>query len=157
MGRSPAITDDLAAFLESDEVAIWIALAGPECVPQTTRAVGARVERDKGTLRLFVPTQQSARALANARRGAAIAATFVKIDDYRAVQIKGEIVDHRPCDDDERRLARSYRDGFVEANVRVGMQREVVTLLAYWPCACIEVVVRERFVQTPGPNAGNRL
>jgi hypothetical protein len=126
-------------------------------MPQTTRAVGARVERDKGTIRLFVPTQQSARALANVRRGAAIAATFVKIDDYRAVQIKGEIVGQRPCGDAERDLARAYRDGFAEASVRVGMAREVVTLLAYWPCACIEVIVRERFVQTPGPNAGNRL
>ena len=41
--------------------------------------------------------------------------------------------------------------------MRVGMAREVVTLLAFWPCACVEVAVRERFVQTPGPNAGRRL
>lgn len=151
------ITGDLAAFLESHGVAIWVAIASPECVPQTTRAVGARVDRESGTVRLFLPVEQSARALANVRRGATMAATFVKIDDYRAVQIKGEVVGQRPGDDADRRWAQAYRDGFLEANVRVGMAREVVSLLAYWPCACVEVVVREQFVQTPGPNAGSRL
>ncbi len=124
-----------------------------QCVPQTTRAMGARVDRHRGTARLFVPTEQGARVLEDVRPGVALAATFVRIDDYRAVQIKGEIAGHRACDEDERQGVLAYRDGFAQACGRVGMPLGLAERLVYWPCACVEVAVGELFAQTPGPNA----
>lgn len=157
VGPKPDIAEELAAFLESDRVAIWIAVASRQCVPQTTRAMGARVDRQSGTARLFVPTEQGARVLENVRPGVALAAAFVRIDDYRAVQIKGEIARHRACDEGERQGVLAYRDGFAQACGRVGMPLEPFERLVCWPCACVEVAVGELFAQTPGPNAGARL
>lgn len=153
----PAITEELAEFLESGDVAIWVATANAECVPQTTRSFGAHVDRARGLMWLFVLNVQGARVLANTRSGGLAAATFVRIYDYRAVQAKGEITSTHACNDDERRRIERYWNEFADANARVGMQRELILRHVYWPCTAVEISVRELFAQTPGPNAGAPL
>jgi hypothetical protein len=157
VSEGPIIAQDVAALLESGDVGIWVATASVECVPQTTRSMGARVDRERGLVQLFVEVDQSERVLANARPGAGIAATFVRIYDYRAVQVKGRVVSARPCRDEERPWTERYLAGFADANARVGMPRELVEALKIWPCAVIELEVLELFTQTPGPSAGARL
>lgn len=144
-------------FVEAGDVAMWVATASVECVPQTTRSFGARADRDGDRLWLFLPAEQSARALAHARPGAILAATFVRIHDYRAVQVKGEIASTHDGDDDDRRWVQRYRDAFAEANGRVGLPPELILGMIWWPCVAVEVVVRELYAQTPGPNAGAPL
>jgi len=151
------IAEEVAQLLESGEVAIWLATANREHVPQTTRSMGARVDRERGSIWLFLPGQQSARALANAHEGAQIAVAFVRITDYRAVQVKGEIVRTRPCGDEERTWPERYRARFADANAKVGMPRELTEQMTYWPNVIVEVAVRELFAQTPGPHAGAPL
>ena len=151
------ISEDIAALLECGDVGIWIATANRECMPQTTRSMGARVQRTPAKVWLYVPLEQSHRVLSNARPGAKLSATFVRIYDYRAVQIKGDIVQTRPCTDDERQWPQKYLDRFADANVRVGMNRELIEKMVYWPAAVVEVDVRELYSQTPGQNAGAKL
>lgn len=150
------IPDEVAAFVEGGDVAIWLAVADVEHVPQTTRSMGARVDRATGRLRLFLPAEQGARAIAVARVGATLAVTFVRIHDYRAVQVKGEIADIGACDDAEPG-PEQYRDAFTEASARVGVPRELTAQMVCRPCTTIGVIVRELYAQTPGPNAGARL
>jgi hypothetical protein len=150
------LTDDFAALAEGGDMAIWVAIADADCVPQTARSMGARVDREHGRVSVFVPDQQGARLLANARPGAILAATFVRIHDYRAVQVKGVIAAVRPCGDEDRR-PHEYRASFADASERVGMSRQVVAQLVCAPCTVVEVDVRDLFAQTPGPNAGARL
>lgn len=151
------IAEDVAALLECGDVGIWIATANIEGIPQTTRSMGARVQRAPAKVWLFLPRDQSQRALANARGGARLAATFVRIHDYRAIQVKGVIAGTRPCGDDDRAWPARYRDAFADANERVGMSRDVIASMTYWPCVVVEVDVRELYAQTPGPNAGAKL
>jgi hypothetical protein len=151
------IAEDIAGLLESGDVATWIATASRECVPQTTRATGARVQRSPGKLWIYLPAEQSQRALANAREGAQLAATYVRIHDYRAVQVKGTIVRTWPCSDDERRWPEMYMERFIEANVRVGMERAAIEKLTYWPSVVVEIDVQDLYSQTPGQNAGSKL
>ncbi len=151
------IGEDTARFVEGADVAIWVATASVECVPQTTRSLGARVDERREHVRLFLQAEQSARVLANVRAGAIMAATFVRIHDYRAVQIKGEITGTHVCGDDERTWSERYIAGFAEANEKLGLPRALIERLAYWPSVAVDVAVRELFAQTPGPNAGVRL
>ena len=157
MRDGPAVSEEVKAFLESGEVAIWLATASVENIPQTTRAMGACVDRERRMLQLYVPSEQGARALANVRDGAKLAATFVRVTDYRAVQVKGVIAICRPCDKSERHVLESYRERFANTSERVGMPRELITNLTYWPNVVLEVSIEELFAQTPGPNAGARL
>jgi hypothetical protein len=157
VGDGIEISKDVVQLLQSGEVAIWLATTNRECVPQTTRSMGARVHGEGRMLSLFVPSEQAARVLANAAPGAKLAVTFVRITDYRAVQVKAEIRAVRPCGDDERHWPEQYREAFVVANIKVGMDRELIAQMTYWPNTVVEVAVRELYAQTPGPNAGAPL
>jgi hypothetical protein len=151
------IAADVADLLEAGNVAIWLAVASSECVPQTTRAMGARADRERSTVVLFVPVVQGARALAHIHDGSQIAITFCRILDYRAVQVKGVIGSIRPCTDDDRAIIERYHAAFTIASSQVGIPTDATTRLASWPSVALEVSVRELYSQTPGANAGARL
>jgi hypothetical protein len=151
------IADEVVGFLEGSEIAIWLATANAECVPQTARSMGARVDREHGIVSLFVPTEQGARLLANCRGRANVAATIVRVTDYRALQIKGELVALHEGRDDERAWPQRYRERFADVSARVGLARELIMQLTYWPCMVLDVRVAELYAQTPGPHAGARL
>lgn len=149
------IPSDVAELLEASSVGIWLATANAECVPQTTRAMGARVDGD--VVWLFVPVEQATRALANLREGSQLAVTFCRIFDYRAVQVKGTLAEMRPCNDAERAVLQRYREQFTVASGEVGIPVEPVGRLAIWPSVALAISVRELYSQTPGPSAGAPL
>jgi hypothetical protein len=151
------IPADVAVLLEECTVAIWFATVDAACVPQTARAMGAKVDRDRCVVRLHVPVQQGMRALANIDAGSQIAVTFCRIFDYRAVQVKGTVASLRPCTDDDRPTILRYHERFTGASNEVGIPYEAAARLAYWPAVAVEIAVRELYSQTPGANAGARL
>lgn len=150
------VSAELAAFLES-AVTILVgtrdASLGPECV----RAMGARVERGRRDVTLFVPSAIGARTFANAAENQRVAACFTRVKDHRSIQLKGHVVHVREAEAADRACVDRYRSGLADALGELGLPPRTLFRVAHWPCHAIRFRVEAIFVQTPGPGAGDPM
>jgi hypothetical protein len=151
------ISDDMAQVIEGGGAAAWLATSSPERRPTAARVLGASFVRGRDRLALFVPTEQSGRTLANVEHGSQLAVFFCRVTDYRSIQIKGTLVASRPAREDERDYQRRYMAAWTEACTSIGLSRDLMERLAYWPSIRLEIDVTASFEQTPGPRAGVAL
>lgn len=147
------IPDELVPFLESG-VSIGIATRDADGMPETTRAVGARVHEDRRHLAIFVPAATSADALSNLIRHDRVAAVFSRPTDHRTIQIKGRRVALREAADAERERIEAYLPLLADGLCTVGLPPRLTRRLSHWPAWAIELQVDSIFEATPGPGAG---
>jgi hypothetical protein len=86
-----AIPEDVVELVEGG-VAAWIATCDASRAPMTARVLGSRVGATRRTLTCYVPTEPSGRTLENLTTSSQIAVFYCRVFDYRAVQIKGELL-----------------------------------------------------------------
>jgi hypothetical protein len=135
-------------------VASWLATCGTAGIPEAARVRGTRVHAGRATLTLLVPHEQSGTTFANLDANRRIAVFYCRVTDYAAVQIKGDVLGLRPSDDRDRETQALHMDAFIEACAGLGVPRELMRRHAYWPSLALDVLVRQLYVQTPGPEAG---
>jgi hypothetical protein len=151
----PAIGAELAAFMESG-VSITVGTCDGRGRPSCAWAMGASVDRARGTVTVLVPTATSARIARDVADQSRVAITFSRPLDHKSLQVKGR-AQHRDAIESERAIAERYRAAFTEHLDCAGWPRSAVRRITYWPCVALEVEVEELFEQTPGPRAGERL
>ena len=162
LGRQPegerlVIAGDVARFLEG-HVMILVATRDAGLRPHIGRGTGARFDRSSGQIRLFVSSSQWTGAVGNAIPGTSVAATFVKPDDYRCYQIKGMIDEVRPATGSEQALGTRYVEEMLLVMGALGVSRlQLSSTLVDRDLAAISFTPTDLFVQTPGPDAGQRL
>jgi Pyridoxamine 5'-phosphate oxidase len=149
------IPEEIVPLIEGS-VASWLATCDGALVPEATRVRGVRVDPARFTLTVFVPTEQAGVTFENLRHNRRIALYFCRIADYRAVQLKGEVLSVRASNDDDRALQARFMSAFGEAVTTVGARRETVARFVYWPSHAVEIRVDEVFMQTPGLGSGRR-
>jgi hypothetical protein len=147
------IPEDLVAFVEGGTVS-WLATCDAARTPEVARVRGARVEGTRRALTVFIPSEQSGKTFENLRASPRIAVSFCRITDYRAVQIKGEVLSVRPSDDGEREIQARNMSAFADDCVKLGHPRAPLERFTYWPSMAALVRVDELFVMTPGQGAG---
>jgi hypothetical protein len=143
-------------FIESG-VSILVGTRDAELSPACGRAMGARVDLERGVLTIYLPEATSARTLANLRDNAQIAVTFSRPMTHRSLQVKGVCAAVRASGEADRVTQEQYRAGYAEQLLVVGVPRAQSSRMTYWPSVAVDVAVRDLFVQTPGPGAGRRL
>jgi hypothetical protein len=134
-------------------VATWAATSG-EDVPELARVMGTRVGPNGETLTIWLPTVQLGRTLTNLERHKEIALFYCRVTDYRSVQVKGTVLSIREGTDIERAQCAAYVEQFAEQCAVIGMTREQVARMRFWPATVIELKVNALYQQTPGPQAG---
>lgn len=154
-----SIGAELAAFLQG-AVGIVVASRDARLLPSIGRAVGCRVDREAGSVTVFLVPSENAALLADLRASGRIAAVFSEPSSHRTVQVKG-------CDARERAVDASDRDamsiyaGALDAELAsIGFGDGYArALIAHEPSDLVgvEFTVAEAFVQTPGPRAGEPL
>jgi hypothetical protein len=147
------IPDDLVPLIEGG-AATWMATRGAGLEPELVRVMGSLVGEGGRTLTAYLPLEQARRTLANLEVYPEAAIFFARLTDYRSVQVKGEVVAVRGTDAEEVERQARYGQEFADVCARIGIPRDLVATLTYWPSRAVEVEVRELYVQTPGPNAG---
>jgi hypothetical protein len=150
---APQVPEELVELLE-DGVAAWLATHDAELSPEAVRVWGTRVGPDRRTLTLYVSDEQAGRTYDNARANGQLAVFFCRMTDYRAAQVKGELIALRPTSDDERERQAEYARAFIATSIVVGTPREPTERLAFLPSTAMELRVREVYMQTPGTGAG---
>jgi general stress protein 26 len=153
MVERPQISPEIVSLIESG-AATWAATSDGEGNPEPARVMGARVREDGRALTLYFPNEQSGRTFANLEKTRQITVFFASQTNYRAVQVKGELVAMRASRAADRKIQEAYKQKFVELAVAVGVPRALVSRLACWPSTAVEISVRELYEQTPGPKAG---
>lgn len=150
------LPEELVDFVESG-VSVLVGTRDGALEPETQRAVGAAVSRDRTTIQILLPELTGRRTLANLAAGSPMAVTFSRIVDHRTVQVKGACAGVRAATAQEVEAAQRYVAAFTEALYFIGMSRATARRLRIEPLWVVEVMVGELFEQTPGPSAGEKL
>jgi hypothetical protein len=155
----PLLDEAHAAFIQR-RVAINVASCGAERVPSITRAIGCRVSPDRRTVTVFLSLPRSEQLLRDLRAGGAIAAVFTLPTTHETIQLKGQLATIEALEPDDRAAIRTYAASFIEELKLLGYREPFASAMM----SAIEdeaVAVRfapsAAFLQTPGPNAGQRL
>ncbi len=112
---------------------------------------------DREHLSIFVPDAWPTRTFANIEDNGMVSVCFSRMLDNYSIQVKGDGATVRAATDPERIVPEGYRAAYVEQLYMGGLPRSLTTRFHVWPAKVISFVVRDIFVQTPGPGAGARL
>lgn len=151
------LEDDVAAFISSP--VMMIAATRDEAMrAHIGRGCGADFDPDVGDITLLASSTQWPEFCANARPGAPIALTVCRPDNYKSLQIKGQIVDVALATPDQQARGWRYLQGMLAVMADLGVTRlQLSTVLADADLLAIRFWPADLFVQTPGPGAGERL
>ena len=105
---------------------------------------------------MFLPAVLAEPTMTNLRDNGQVAVTAVCPADNRSVQLKGLWLGERRTDEADRAYLARYCDELTVVLGHVGVPRLIWRRLLWWPCLALRMEVRETFVQTPGPSAGQR-
>ena len=151
-----SIDDDQRTLIESDP-AISIGTRNAELVAHAVRAWGARVSADRRSVELFIDRPNAGRCVADLQDNGRIAACFVHIQTFRALQLKGRCVEiGDPAAVDWSWIER-HRAAFTDAAASIGFLPMMIRNLWSTQVVKLRFVVEEYFDQTPGPNAGKAI
>lgn len=150
------LSEELAAFLESG-LSIHVATRDAGLAPHGATAWAVTVDPDRQHLVVYVHEMESPQVLADLRANGELAVGFGRPTDDRACQLKGTFVAADPAPERVRALVERQADGFRHELEQVGIPRALTQGSSTWPCVAIRMRVRDVFVQTPGPGAGERM
>jgi hypothetical protein len=149
------IPEDLVDFLESG-VSILVGTRNAKNEPEATRSCGAKVSADRASVSLYFP-DWAQRAIVDIEENGHVAVCFSRMLDNYSIQLKGEGATVREATDAERMVPERYLAAYVETLSMAGFPRALTTRIRVWPAKVVTFPVRDIFIQTPGPNAGDRL
>ncbi len=93
----------------------------------------------------------------NLRENGRIAVCFSRPSDHRSFQLKGRVLETRPCTEADRPHLDRYARLAGQTFTAIGIPARVLRRLAVLPCRAVRFRVEAVFVQTPGPGAGQPL
>jgi hypothetical protein len=150
------LAEEIVEFIASG-VDAYVATHDRELEPESMLAMGLRASPERNLLTVYVPEALSQVTCRNLEDNGQIAVTAIRPSDFKAVQIKGTSVRIRSSGELDRELQAVFRAALVEQFEIVGIPRAITRRLVWWPSLAIEFGVREIFLQTPGPRAGEPL
>lgn len=138
-------------------VDVCVATRDRELEPEAMNAMGIRPSADRSLITVYLPVALAEQTRKNIEDNGDIAVTLERPIDLRAVQIKGKVVALRPSNDADRERQLVFRSALVEAFGIVGVPRSWTRNLVWWPSLAVDVQIRDVFLQTPGPSAGEPM
>lgn len=150
------MTEDVAELIASG-ADVYVATRDDALEPESMLGMGARTHTDRSILTVYLPTASVERTRRNLVDNGEIAVTVIRPSDLRSVQIKGVATVIRESDETDREFQSIFRGAFIEQMAVVGVPRTMTRRLIWWPSLAVTVKVREVFLQTPGPRAGEPL
>ncbi|MGR6431729.1 hypothetical protein ACU5AY_12500 [Rhizobium sp. PAMB 3174] len=151
------LEEDVAAFISGN--VMMIAATRDEALrAHVGRGCGAYFDADAGDLVLLVSSSQWPDFFANAKKGAPIAMTVCQPDNYRSMQVKGNISGVEMATARQVAHAGDYLDRMLAIMAGLGVSRlQLSTVFSNADLAAIRFWPVDLFIQTPGPEAGERV
>ncbi|HVT07771.1 MAG TPA: pyridoxamine 5'-phosphate oxidase family protein [Polyangia bacterium] len=153
-GPLAALSDDLFSILEGPSI-MYLGTRNAALEPMSVLAFGLRVEGDGREITVFLPAALAELPLRNLRDNGQMALNIVRPTNNRALQLKGTWLGERRTDEGDRAFVSAYRDALTQELGLVGIPRSMWRRVAWWPSLALRMELRDVFVQTPGPGAGD--
>jgi hypothetical protein len=154
-GAVGVIGPETASFLAGG-VAIMVASRDAELQPEISRGWGPEVRDEGGAVRICLIAPPPSPARANLAGNRAIAMNCTMPSSYRAVQIKGTVLEVGDPTAEDLERAREHAARFVGETVKVGAPAPSEHYIAAIDLA-VTLAASEVYDQTPGPKAGARV
>ena len=150
------IDQQLAAFLH-DGVGIHIGTRNERFEPNGARAISARVEDGGKHLVVYISAVAAKRVLPDLESNGLAAVVFARPRDERACQVKGTFVSWRPANAEERAVALTQWNAFLESLDFIGIPPAAAATWNNVADLAIRLKVTAIFEQTPGAQAGQPI
>lgn len=152
------IPDSIMTFLDDEAMVAVAASRDENRVPHLHRVSGWNVDADCQTINCFIPNAYTAALNSSLESNGEFALTVVDPGSHKTYQFKGQYVDSRPITDADLAIAEQKRGRFAEAvSQGFGLPEGACRTYILPPNLVIRFRVREIFLQTPGPDAGQRV
>jgi hypothetical protein len=147
------------AELITGRVSIIVASRDARLRPHLMRAVGCRLSHDWRRVTVLLPESCGREVLEDLRDNHQIAVVFSRPSSNLTVQLKGNDATVTPSGPEDKALAESYLQGFIEEIGQLGHTADVAhTILGHdGALTSVHFTVAAAFEQTPGPTAGQPL
>lgn len=152
----PLLSEELSELVASG-VDVYVATRDADLEPESMMAMGIRLHRERNTFTVYLPQVLAAPTCRNLEDNGEVAVSLIRPSDMKAVQLKGKSLGVRPSTENDRELQLIYRAALIEQMAAVGIPRCATRRLVWWPSLALEITVREVFLQTPGPAAGEPM
>lgn len=149
------LDDNVIKFLqETEPLFIHLAVSNSDGRPFSTRCFGVRTHKGLDYLSVYVLKSQKSKILTYLTTGSgALACLFTDGFSNESYQIKGLFIESKSATlEEDGNLLDSYRKGSLYLFPKFYSKFPLSPTI----CDCITYQVKEIFVQTPGPYAGNR-
>lgn len=153
-GPLASLPDDLFELLVGPSI-MHLATRDADLQPMSVLAFGLRIEGDGREVTVFLPARLSELPLRNLRDNGQMALSVVRPTTVRALQLKGLWLGERRTGEDDRLFLSRYFEALTQELGMVGVPRSIWRRLLWWPALALRMELRDLFVQTPGPNAGD--
>jgi hypothetical protein len=147
---------DLRSLLRAGP-AVIVATSDERLRPQVSRGWGPELEPGGTVLVMCVAAAAGSPMHANLERGGTIAATFSAPTTYRSVQLKGPVLTVGEPVAEQLSRVDEHLAAFVEQVAQVGLPPSRAPRLREPALLAVQMEIRERYDQTPGPKAGSPL
>ncbi|WHZ16279.1 MAG: hypothetical protein OJF52_003128 [Nitrospira sp.] len=126
-------------------------------IPESTRAWGICVGRDRASVTIFLTEAISRKTLQNLRENGLVAISCTRPTDHVACQLKGRLRKIRPTSQRDQAGSKSWHREFAGELVAIGVPADLCEAWITEPALAIDIDVTDVFHQTPGPGAGEKV
>jgi hypothetical protein len=152
MAQAPDIT-----ALAGQGVAVVVATRDGDLRPAVSRGWGPQLSGDGAQLTLCIEAPPGSATLANLRSGSPVAVTISRPSSYSSAQLKGRVTELRDLTAGDRTRTEAHLAAFAAEVEPFGIDGAAARLFLVDELVTVTVDVGERFDQTPGVRAGERL
>ncbi len=147
---------ELAAFVESG-VVILVGSRDAQLVPDCCNGCGARVEPGRQEITVFLPVATAESVIANLADNSRVAVSFGRITDDHCVQLKGRVLAIAEATESDNARLSAYHQAMVQSYGWAGAPPALSARINFWPAWAVRLAIESKFLQTPGPGAGEPL
>lgn len=152
------IPGSIKSFLEEEATVAIAGTRDEDNVPHVHRVSGWSVDPDDQAMSCMIPESYAEVLEANLEDNGQFALTLEQLGSHKTYQFKGDFLDSRPADDSDRSNAAQRAQLFGSTlGALFGLPDEIGQAFMPPPILVVRFRVREIFLQTPGPGAGQRL
>ena len=145
-------------FLEQEATVAVAGTRDKHLIPHIHRVSGWSLGPDQQTISCLIPEEYASDLISSLEDNGQFALTVEQIGSHETYQFKGQYVDSRLINEADIAVFERCREQFARiVSVLFGLSEDACGAYILKPRMVISFKVREIFLQTPGPGAGQRL
>lgn len=150
------LNKDIKDFVQ-EVVAIMVASRDKNMLAHGTRAYGTVVNDAGDEITFYINANAFKNMQSHLLDNGELALAYGRPIDYRAVQIKGKYLSHRPADTREELLIKRNLIMFADIVEKLGGDAVPYRALPALPAVAVKMKINSVFSQTPGSSTGESL